>query len=169
MMLASSQHAGDVEYDVDRYDAAYKAVERPLELAKEAVEHTDSVGVRHAYILLLAHAVQYEALVNTPEALARGLELGHRALDLAQALHARIPDNASYYGDVGTVQDRLGSTYSQLHQYDRAVDAHRPFLAVEQELLRRDPGNPTIEVAIASATTRSASRSRTCPVTVARR
>ena len=150
-LLAGFESAADLEYDQDHFDAAYALVEKPLETARAVVERTDNLPVRDAYTNLLCKAADYENQIGKPDTLARALDLGNRCLAISEALHASVPDDFAYYRGVGVAHDRLGDTHAQKTEWQQAADEYRQRVAVDEELLRRDPTNPRRQVDLASS------------------
>ena len=150
-LLAGYESAADLEYDQDHFEAAYALVEKPLETSRAAVERTDNLNVRDAYTNLLCKAADYENQIGKPDTLARALELGTRCLAISEALHASVPDDFAYYRGIGVAHDRIGDTHAQKNEWQQAADEYRQRVAVDEELLRRDPSNPRRKVDLASS------------------
>jgi tetratricopeptide (TPR) repeat protein len=150
MMLGAAEDGAGVEYQDDHFDAAFARVEQPIALAAQLVDHTDSLSLRDAYANLMCHAADYENQANKPDTLARAADLATRCLAIEEALHARVPDSFDYYRGVGVAHERLGDMHAQRNEWQEAADEYRQRIAVDTELLRRDPKNARRKIDLAS-------------------
>jgi tetratricopeptide (TPR) repeat protein/tRNA A-37 threonylcarbamoyl transferase component Bud32 len=150
LLLAAAEHASDVEYQGDHFDAAYARLEHPLELARQLADRTDSLPFRDVYADLLCHAADDENQAGRPDTLARAADLARRCLAIAETLHARSPDNLDYARGVASAHDRLGDNHAQRNDWPAAVAEYKQRLAIDEELLRRDPDNPRRKLDVAS-------------------
>ncbi len=115
----------------------------------EAIAARDQTNLSRAIDLadFLCHRAGYLLDAQDP---AAALPVLQRALELAQPASAASPTNTQYALSVASIEEYLGDAFRLRSEWVKSEASYRARLAIDEDMLRRDPDNPRLVVNVLS-------------------
>jgi tetratricopeptide (TPR) repeat protein len=147
-LVVARERPARLAYEADDGKTAVAKQERALEIAERRVARAPAnTNALEGLADTLSHYGDYLTLAKQPD---RAIEVLRRAQKIMEGLSTKQPGNFDYKRGNATLHEYIATVFFQLAEYRAATDEYRARMALDEELLKADPGNPRRAIDLAS-------------------